>query len=56
MCGKGGRTSDIDVEKSDSDSDSEDDDIELFGLLTCEIDIDAVPRIEVVYMYGPVVR
>ena len=58
LCGKGRRTRDSDIERSysNSDSDSEDGDIKLFGLLACEIDIDTVPRVEVVYMYGPVVR
>ena len=56
LCGKGRRTRDSDIERSYSNSDSEDGDIKLFGLLACEIDIDTVPRVEVVYMYGPVVR
>ena len=56
MCGKGGRTSDINVEKSDSDSDSEAGDIGGFDGFADEINIDTIPRVEVLYMYGIVVH
>ena len=64
MCRKGGRTSDSDIEKSDSNSDSdsdsysnsEDDDIEGFDGFADETDIDTIPRVEVLQMYGLVVH
>ena len=47
MCGKGGRASEIDVEKLDSDSDSEANDTDGFDGFADEINIDTIPRAEV---------